>query len=486
LKQEFYNTLGGAVRAAITFLTIPLLIRIIGLQEFGLWALVSAVVGVIALLEGGLSVSTTVFMARDLARGDRVGVAQTLTANLAAILALATLAGAILWWGGGLVANLFPDLTLGQKATATSAMRISAFVVWVRLLQQVMVGIEQACQRYDLMNGITTAQATLGNLGMLAVGSFGGRIVELMQWQLVVGLLILVAHAIAAGSLLRHLGLRPAWNREKSGYVWRYSLLAWVSTLGSALFSQCDRIIVGRILGTGGVGIYAAITSVTRQINALSTLPVQPLVPFLAKEGASDQTGSRRVRDRVRQALELNALVALGAGMVLFLLAPWILRILLPVSEVPPPVLEFQIAVFIFSLYSLNAVGYYVFYGVQALKECVLIQLASGILALALIGIGAWHWGLVGAVAGTAGYQLVWLLTFRAMRRIQIPAREWLGWLMAYLAWFLLVLPSETVLPYNLALRSGVVIALALLLVSWFLFNQRAILALAVKRLLSR
>jgi len=486
LKQGFYNTLGGTVRAAITFLTIPVLIRIIGLPEFGLWALVSAVVGMIALLEGGLSVSTTSFVAGDLARGDRAGVAQTITANLLAILLLATLAWAILWWGADLAVELFPDLSLTQRASAISALRVSAFVVWVRLLQQILVGIEQACQRYELMNGISTVQAALGNLGMLAVGSLGGRVVELMQWQLLVSSLMLVVHTVAGWRLLRHLQLRPAWSSEQSARVWRYSLLAWVSTLGSALFTQGDRIIVGRFLGTGSVGIYAAITSVTRQVNALSTLPVQPLVPYLAKESASGQIGSARVRDHVRQALELNALVALGAGIVLFLLAPWILRILLPESESHAPVVEFQIAVFMFSMYSLNAVGYYVFYGTQALKECVLIQLASGMLALVLIGIGAWRWGLVGAVAGTGGYQLVWLLTVRAMRRIQIPAREWTGWLAAYLVCFLLVLPSGWLLPYSLALRSGVVATLAALLVGWFLFSQRARLALALKKLRTR
>ena len=221
MKAGIHNTFGGVLRAVIFVVTVPLVIRIVGAEEYGLWALVSAIVGLISLVEGGLSFSTTVFASRDLERNDETGLGQTLTIVLTCMLILATAAAGIVLLGADMISDHFPKLTESQRVTAASALKYSSLVIWTRLLQQIPMGIQQALHRYGLMNILSTVQQALSNLGLLWVAGMGGKTVAFMQWQAAIGVLALLAHGVTGYVLLRSMRLRPGWDRARSRAIGR-------------------------------------------------------------------------------------------------------------------------------------------------------------------------------------------------------------------------------------------------------------------------
>ncbi|MHC5829856.1 MAG: lipopolysaccharide biosynthesis protein, partial [Nostoc sp.] len=120
-------------------------------------------------------------VSQDLGKKDIDGLSQTLSVTFGAMLILATLAAVGLWMGAEGIINLFPKLGQLQHLKIIQAIQIGGLVVAARLLQQILIGVEQAHQRYDLMNVVNTMQCVLLSVGMLAVATLGGRTVELMQ-----------------------------------------------------------------------------------------------------------------------------------------------------------------------------------------------------------------------------------------------------------------------------------------------------------------
>lgn len=484
LKNGFYNVVGAVIRVGLTLLTIPLIIRLIGVEEYGLWTLVSTMIGIVGLAEAGLSVSTTVFLSRDLANDDADGISQTLTVTFGAMLLLATLAAIALWLGAGSLVGIFPNLEQAQHEVAVQALQLGGIVVWARLLQQVLVGVEQAHQRYGVINILNTFQISLSSLGMLVVAWLGGRTVTLIEWQALTSMGLLIARIWVGYSLIRNLELRPVWDSTKALTVARYSLRVWLTALGSALFSQCDRLIVGALLGTKVLGVYAAITSVTGQINSFSAIVVQPLLPrlsnLLEKQGINQGT----LQQQVKQALQINGLFALGLGGALFTLAPLIVKVMIPGAITNEHLLAFLIAATIYALYSVNAVGYYVLFSVDAVNMCMAIQLASGTLSLLLIGIGASIFGLRGAVIGNAGYLGTLLLIFSGMKQVDIPVRMWLRWLNFLFLWFLSVVLVNIVSPKQVTLITFIFILQNVILFIWFISLHNLNLQFLIRKLI--
>lgn len=429
LKNGFYNVASAVISTGLTLLTIPLIIRLLGVEEYGLWTLVSTVLGIVGLAEAGLSISTTVFLSRDLANDDAEGISQTLTVTFGSMLLLASLTAISLWMGAGVLINFFPKLGQAQREVAVQALQLGSLVIWTRLLQQILVGVEQAYQQYGVMNFLNTLQIGLSNLGMLAVAGFGGRTVELMTWQAVTSVGGLIAHAYAGWLLIRTANLHLVWNSTKGFALARYSLMTWFTALGRSLFGQCDRLVVGALLGTEVLGVYAAITSVTSQINTFSALPIQPLLPKLATLLQKPDLEQVTLQQSIKQALQINGLIASGMAGALFVLAPIVMHIMLPGAITEEYVLAFRLATIIYALYSVNAVGYYILFSIDKVDICMTIQLFSGAFSLLLIAIGSIYMGLLGAIVGNAGYLGVWLLNILGMKKLYIPVQLWIKWI---------------------------------------------------------
>lgn len=482
LKNGFYNSVAGLIRIGLGILIIPVLIRLIGIEEYGLWTLASAVVVMVTLAEAGLSTATTVFVSQDLGKKDVDGLSQTLTVTFGAMLILATLAAVTLVMGAEGIINLFPKLGQEQQLKVIQATQIGGLVVAARLLQQALVGVEQAYQRYDLMNVLNTMQYVLLCTGMLAVVWLGGRTVELMQWQALTSVVSLLSHVWIVRSLLKDINPRLSWNQQKAMAVGGYSLMMWLNTLGSTLFSRGDRLIVGSLLGSQVVGVYAAITDVTAQINSFSALPVQPLLPSLSNLIEHQDINRHQLKQQVKQATQINGLVALGMGASLITLSPLIVRIFFGVQTTSEYITLFCIATAIYAFYSCHAVGYYSLLATKAVKTCALIQLLGSLSSLLLIAVGAYKFGLIGAILGNLGYLTTFLVTVFGMKRLSISAYFWFKWLSFPLSWFSLVILIHFILPNNYTAQSLMFLIQNLILLLWLAKTHKDTISMLLSR----
>jgi O-antigen/teichoic acid export membrane protein len=441
MKNSLYNLIGAVIRLVAGLLAIPLLIRSIGLEEYGLWMLVSSALNVVTLAEGGLAISTTVFVSRDLAEGDAKELSQTLTVVVGAMLILAGLAALLMWLGTDAIVNSFPSLKETQKNTAIAAIQFSAIVLWAKLLQQIAVGIEQAYQKYGTINILNTTQFLFINLGLVAIATVGGKSVELMQWTALITVASLVVHIIITRQLLKSYQLRPAWNHQKSQEIARYSMLNWVSQLGGTMFSQGDRLVIGGVLGTQALGLYAAIVNITAQINYLAGLFVQPILPAIAhayQQNKREGKENHNLLDRVKWGFKLNGAIALGTGIIILAAIPASGKLIIGDAFSDRDILPFQLATIIYSIYSLNAAGYFTLMAIDAVNICTIFQLVSGIISLFLIYLGATYFGTLGAVLGNIGFALTLGLNSVAVYKIVKLPSLWLRWIALPLALFLL------------------------------------------------
>lgn len=422
LKNSLYNSLGGILRLVVNIVTIPVLIRNLGLQQYGIWTLASSTVAMVMLAESGLSFSTAFFASQDLSSKNDKSLSQTISITVGTMVAIATLTSGLLWFLAPSVAHSF-KLDVSQTLIVENTLQISVFAVWSRLIQQVLIGLIQAYQSYGLLNLLSSLQSVSLNLGMIVLAVYGGRPIELMKWQSLICVIFLASHIITAKSLMKDVHFKPCWEYNKWVSISKYSLATWFTFLGSALFSQFDKLLVGSSLGTEVVAVYAGITSLTGQINSLSALPVQPLLPLL-----SGEVKKNSLTEELRNALRLNALVALGVGSVLLISASFILSSFLGFDSHNKHI--FYYATIIYSLYSLNAVGYYVCFGLNLVNICMKVQLVGGVFSILLIAIGTKFFGLTGAILGNSGYFFVIsFLNIFAFRNLYIEFSRWFSWI---------------------------------------------------------
>lgn len=468
LRNGLYNMGGATVRGVVGLLTLPFLIRFLGIREYGVWSLAYAVFALMTMSEAGISFAASAFLSKDLAKKDFREASRTLTFILISAVLLSSALGLFLWKAGPLIVRPLAGFGSAERAVAGRALQIAGFPVSVFILQRTLVGVEQAFDRYATINVLEVCQSLLANVGLVVVAWLGARTIDMMKWQGIACAVLLIAHCFVVFRLLRGKGLRVEWSGSKARQIFRYNLATWTSTLGSAAFGQCDRFIVGGVLGAPLLGIYSVITNLTSKINSFSATAVQPLVPSISRDVALNAP----TQGRIRQATQLNALIAIEAGIFLYVLADWIMRLLAPGATALPYIQGLQIAAVIYALYSLNAPGYYILFSIGGARTNAVVTLSSSVISLVLILAGARHFGLLGAVAGNAGYLGTLLLAVTGLRKTEIALSRYLNWMALPLLCLAMALIVGTLLQGHLLWRAVFVIVQAALFMLWFLHDH--------------
>lgn len=477
-KSGLYNTIGAVLRLGLGFLTAPLLIHLLGLNTYGIWALIWANIGVLGLGEAGFSVSSTVFVAKDVANKDYRGLSETLTIIMSIMLFLTTSFALLLWVSADFLITSFFGLKPEEQLQAMPAFQVGALVLWTRLLIPIFVGILQAFDKYGIQNIIMTSSAVFGNLALLIVALFDKHLVAIMWGQVVISAATLLVYVFFVVKILRPFHLYLAWSRQRSITIIRFSLLTWSNLIGTTLFSQCDRIIVGVLLHTRLLAVYSAITSIGNQLNNLSAVPVQPLLPVMSNLTANNnEVDYAVVQQKIRWSVYINGILTLGMGATLFTLAPLIIPLLLTnvtASETNLFVLAFRVAIVIYAIYSTNAVGYYVLFGINAANINTFLTIAGSVLSLAFIGLGSSLFGLVGGVAGNLAYAITWLCNYFSLKKLNIPIRLWFVWIKFPLVWFFASILLAVWLAQDILTSILVTFLQSVVFATWFLLTQRA------------
>jgi O-antigen/teichoic acid export membrane protein len=469
-KNSIYNIGGGLVRLGFGILTIPILIRSLGAEQYGLWSLAIAVVSIVTLAEGGLSMATTVFVSQDISQRDEESLCETLTSSLLLIILAGTVASIFLWNFSDSIIKLLPQLSQAQSSELNAVLQMASFLVWFKIVQQVLIGVEQAYERYDLINVTTSFVSTLTSVGMILVAIQGAHLIDLMKLQVASAIIMFATHMVVVAKLLQSRSIHLFLKFDRVLDIGKYGFSLWLNSLGSTAFSKLDRVIVGNFLGSEGLGIYSGITDVTSQINVLSALPVQPIVPVVSKFFGQPSM----IAPQVERSLKINAIVSVAMCACFIVFSDECINLLFPGYLNNNFGLAFKLATIIYSAYSLNAVGYYILLATKTPGLCTAIVLFSGSLSLFLIAILAGRFGLIGAVLGNAGYLFTLSLCTVAFKKLGLSFKSLMcNSVLVPLVWLFIVLLVDVIsrsIWDNFYVKSVILLFEIFSMLTWYLF----------------
>ncbi|PYM94558.1 MAG: hypothetical protein DME04_07515 [Candidatus Rokuibacteriota bacterium] len=269
------------VQGLIAFSMVPLLIRFLGKDGYGIVTLLIAVVAMCAMADFGLRTALGRHLAEELARGQHPRFNELFSSAVYVALVAGSFAG-LMW---GLLAPSFIavfNLPASLAAEAQSVIRwYGAIAIPLSFLLPVYAAVIFASGRSDILDGVTAGTAIIQAVGLVAVLglSRGG----LLGWALVT-----VGELILRLLILRYLGHRLApFGLTKLGLVRRDVIRGLFSTSAYPFMLQlmyvvniyADPLILTTILGPSAVAIYRAGMVLPMRIQPLFSIADQ-LQPF--------------------------------------------------------------------------------------------------------------------------------------------------------------------------------------------------------------
>lgn len=327
LKKNVIANFAGSTWSALMGLAfVPFYIRLMGVESYGIVGVFTSMMGMLAVLDLGLSQAMSREMAR-LVSDERnskrmVDTARTLE---------------VIYWGVALLVGLMMALVSNfiayhwlnpehlSREELQQALWIMALVIALRWPVALYMGGLNGLQRQVRLNILLSAVATVQGIGALALLWFVAPTINVFFWWQ--ALMALVQIIVLRITLWRSLPTVEggAFNKAVLGNIWRFAAgMSGISLLATIL-TQVDKLILSKILSLSEFGFYTFAATVAavlfRLIGPVFTAYYPRLTELVAK---NDQP---ELINTYHQACQLMAVVVLPIAFVLAFFSKEILEI---------------------------------------------------------------------------------------------------------------------------------------------------------------
>lgn len=276
--------------AIIAFAVVPIYLKYLGAESYGLIGFFTTTQALIALLDLGLSSTINREIAKSTSETERTAAA-TLLHSLA-----------IIYWGIALliligisalspvIANHWLQAKQLPVNTIHNAIMLIGLVIACRWPIALYQGALLGSHRLALQSGINMMMATLSSLGaVLVLMLISPSIEAYFIWQAIVGgLYVIVIRHAAWKTVGRPSHLSFDWAQLKS--IWRFSLGMTGIGITSLVFTQLDKVILSKMLSLEQFGHYMLASMLVSGLYLL-IIPVYNIIyPKLSALVAQNKT----------------------------------------------------------------------------------------------------------------------------------------------------------------------------------------------------
>ena len=304
-RNTLFNTAAQLIPMAAAVVAIPILIRSLGADRFGVLTLAWAVIGYFSLFDFGLSRALTHAVAMRLGAGDGGDLSELVWTSLLLMLALGIVGGIALAllaaWGVGHGLNVPPGL-LGESRATLYLLALSMPLI---VTNAGFRGLLEAHQDFAASTALRVPLGVFSFVGPLLVLPFSRQLPPIVGLLVVARGLTWIAHLVVC--LRRYPYLRERYRFRLGAVVPLLRLGGWMTTsnIVSPMMAYLDRFFVGAILPMAAVAHYVTPYELVSKLSLFPQSLMGVLFPAFAATYASDRERMAALFGRSLRALLL-------------------------------------------------------------------------------------------------------------------------------------------------------------------------------------
>lgn len=394
-RNTAWNLAGNGLPFLLGVVTIPYLLKHIGVEAFGILTLIWGLIGYFSLFDFGLGRALTQQVASRLVSGDRKNILHLVKSGLLFTAGTGVLGGLLLFILAQPLATAWLNVSGPLQMETMQSLFISALGIPLTTIATGLRGVLEAYEDFKVVNFIRIGlgAASFG-LPALCVLFIGPSLVWIVVSLVVTRLVVLLAHIVLVNQKL----VDPWWkSRSKTSDVKNLlSFGVWmtVTNIIGPLMVTADRFVISATLGAAAVAYYTVPFEALIRVLIIPTAVSVSLFPRLAAQFATD---IRKAQALYYRSIKIVALVLTPICLAIAVGSYWGLTVWLGVAFAKNSWL-------IVSVMSLgiffNGIAYIPFSTVQATgnaKRTALLHILELTFYVPLLFFSLRLWGIVGA-----------------------------------------------------------------------------------------
>ena len=378
------------------FLLIPILLKTIGQEMFGIMVIVNTLMGFSGMFAFGLGQATLKYVADYRETGQVEQIAEVVRTTLWVYCITGLIACLMIMMGAEWLAQTVFRVSVEQLQDAIFAIRAGGFGFLGFLVYGVAENAFKGFEQFQRPVIIRSVVRVLTFSGQIALALSGYGLATLVGLQVVLYLIgAVILFLCLKRELIPKLSFVPyiSWSTLK--LIFSYGFYTYLSGIGGMIRQNGDTLLVGALLGPSALAIYTIPIRLLSQVHALLSRAYGFLFPYVSKLYAKgDKSALARCYDQSN--FQISAISV---------------SIITPLAVFAYPILELwlgpdiaaqaggltQIMALRFAVFPLSIVNAYFMLGSGQVRLMSVITMVNAVVSLTIIGLSAYYFGLWGA-----------------------------------------------------------------------------------------
>lgn len=426
-KNVVANYIGYAWRTAINLAFVPVYVRFLGVEAYGLIGVFASLQILFGLLDIGLRPALSREMARASAGAvpgeslrDLLRSVEVISVGTA--LFTAGVIGAISGW----LAHEWVQPEALSRETVAHAFMLMGVVTGLRFMEGLYTACLVGMQRQVMENALSSTMAGVRAFGAVGVLMFvSDSILAFFVWQVFVSCLTSLLLGVATYIRLPATSRRARFSWPALQSVWRFAVGTLAIMVLSIILTQADKVLLSRLLPLETFGYYALAAVVAGSLTSVAAPIITAFYPrFTHLVAVKDEAG---LRTAYHQASQLIAVVAGSVAITLIAFAEPLLLIWTGdarLATAVAPIMAFLVLGTLFN--SLMMIPYHLQLAHGWLSLSIRINIVAVLIVVPAILLAVPRYGATGAAAIWAGLNTAYLLVGIGLMHLRLlPEEKW-------------------------------------------------------------
>jgi O-antigen/teichoic acid export membrane protein len=256
-RNTLWNLIGNVAPMLVAIFCIPLLVKALGTNRFGILTLVWALIGYSTVFDFGLGRALTQLVAARLGTDEQQDVPHLVWTSQLMMLFLGFVGTAILVLFSGWLARHALHVPVGLEGETTRSLYLLAFSIPVVISTAGLRGLLEAYQQFGVTNALRVPTGVFTFVAPLLVLPFSNSLVPVVAMLLGGRLLTWAAHLFYCAKIMPDLRHGIAWRTQAIRRLLHFGGWMTVSNVVGPLMVILDRFVIAAVVSVTAVAYYA-------------------------------------------------------------------------------------------------------------------------------------------------------------------------------------------------------------------------------------
>jgi O-antigen/teichoic acid export membrane protein len=392
------NAVGIVVPALSWVVVVPVLVRCLGVDGFGVYTIAFSLSGLMSFLELGLTSASIKFIADvEIRRSDET-LEKIVSSNIFLYAGIGVFVVILTFlFATQLAALIFRETNVDADELAL-IVKFVGILVSMTLVKNSLASVVMGFQRYDIYNLIQVNFFILQAFSLVAASVIWKNIPSLMLANIGVMAVSIIGFIIAIRRLSPRTRLVRTPHAESLKILFSFGMYMMLINLSSTVLMNMDKVIVGWVMGPESVAYYSVPAQIALKIhNGLAVL-IMFIFPLTSEvQSCGDESTVRQIY------LHSMRFIVLADGVAMVFLSTFasdILKIWIDTNFSMASAHLLVLTSLAYLAFSLSITPFHMLQGIGRARELSLMCMATSFSVIACLYLGIDRFGLVGGCSG--------------------------------------------------------------------------------------